>query len=171
MTEANNLRTASGRNLLASLRVLGSLATNKWSMSRGFRTVPIVSRGRRIDQTVALALVLSVASACSSSDRSTAGDCDAKLRIDQAVYVAYSVTDTRPSAQFQMADEATCEDVGENSRGAVFGVNPPQLQTWSFSSYDPDEVLGARLGDSWRVFFNESLSEGKRASIAADLGS
>jgi hypothetical protein len=109
-------------------------------------------------------------SACAADSPSTSEDCEAAIRIGNTVYLAYSTTATDPSERFRMAEEPSCADVGQNSSGSFFDENPPRVQTWSFTNHDPDEVVGVRLGDSWRLYFSEAVDRNERDAIATDLG-
>lgn len=119
----------------------------------------------------AWAVVLTaVAAGCGSTeDGGVAADCSSQIRVDDTVYTSYGFTD-RHGTTYESADQASCEDVGEDARGSVFTDEPPQVATWTFRGYPSDEVLGVRFdADSFEVYVADSVAPADRERIYEEL--
>lgn len=117
---------------------------------------------------VGLLTVIAV-SGCSGSDPQTSADCAAQVRVNGVVYTSYGITDRR-AKKHSTAEQADCQDVGQDATGSVFPEQPHHVTTWEFPGYSPAKVLGVRYGDdSFGVFLAESLGPDERERVYADL--
>jgi hypothetical protein len=123
----------------------------------------------RLLATGALALTATAAGCSSGVEGEAAGDCSLQIRLDGDTYTSYGFTD-RDGTRYAPADEASCEDVGEDPRGSVFSDDAPRVTTWTFSGYPPDDVLGVRFdADSFTVYVADSLAPDERDRIFEEL--
>ena len=85
------------------------------------------------------------------------------------VYTSHGMTDRRAS-EYSTAEEADCQDVGQDAAGSVSPEQPHHVTTWEFPGYSPATVLSVRYGeDSFGVFLAESLGPDERERVYADL--
>jgi hypothetical protein len=139
------------------------------SASKSHEKETVIMRAARV--TVAVTFCFAGIGCSASGGSETSGDCQAQLRADGTVYTSYGYTE-RSATKFSSADEADCEDVGEDAAGSVFPEHPRQVTTWVFPGYPPEEVLGVRLDqDSFAVFVADSVSPEERDRIYEDLAS
>lgn len=120
---------------------------------------------------VAITLTLAfIVSGCSVDGGSqTSSDCSAQVRANGVVYASHGYTE-RTATRHSVADQADCEDVGEDAAGSVFPEHPQQVTTWSFRGYPPEEVVGVRSGKkSFAVFVADSVPDAERERIYRDL--
>ena len=79
------------------------------------------------------------------------------MRVDGTIYTSYGHTE-RSAIRYSSADEADCEDVGQDAAGTAITEHPRQVTTWAFSGFPPKKVLGVRVDqDSFTVFVAQSL--------------
>lgn len=98
-------------------------------------------------------------------DHPATADCAGQVRLAGAVYTAYGYTETR-GARYAAADEADCQDNGEDVAGSVFPAHPRTVTTWRFPGYSPETVVGVRFdADTLAVFFAESVPAGERDRV------
>lgn len=117
---------------------------------------------------VSLAFAFTV-SGCSAGGSQTSGDCSAQVRADGIVYTSHGYTE-RKASRHSVADQADCDDVGEDAAGSVFGEHPQQVTTWAFRGYPPEDVVGVRLDKySFAVFVADSVPDAERERIYRDL--
>ncbi len=91
------------------------------------------------------------------------------MRADGAIYTSLGRIQ-HSAILYSSADEADCEDVGENADGSVFPEHPRQVRTWAFSGFPPEKVLGVRANrDSFAVLFADTMSPEQRDQIYQDL--
>ena len=120
---------------------------------------------------VAISLALSfIGSGCSGDGGSqTSSDCSAQVRADGIVYTSYGYTE-RAATRHSVADQADCDDVGEDAAGSVFPDNPQQVTTWSFRGYPPEDVLGVRYDkNTFAVFVADAVPDAERERIFREL--
>ena len=91
------------------------------------------------------------------------------VRADGIVYTSYGYSD-RKATRYSVADQADCQDLGEDAAGSVFPEDPEQVTTWAFRGYPTDRVVGVRFDrDSFAVFVSDSVSDTERDRIYRDL--
>ncbi|MDO9354340.1 MAG: DUF6281 family protein, partial [Solirubrobacteraceae bacterium] len=121
---------------------------------------------------VAMSLTLAFTlSGCSGGGggSQTSRDCSAQVRADGIVYTSDGYTG-RNASRHSVADQADCDDVGEDAAGSVFREHPRQVATWRFPGYPPEEVVGVRFDtNSFAVFVAESVPDAERERIYRDL--
>lgn len=117
-----------------------------------------------------LAVTLTFAvSGCAGTGSQTSGDCSAQVRADGIVYTSYGYTE-RNATKHSRAEEADCEDVGQDAAGSVFPESPRHVTTWTFAKYPAAKVLGVRSGqDSFAVFVADSVPPEERERIYEEL--
>ncbi|MCD6638990.1 MAG: DUF6281 family protein [Nocardioides sp.] len=119
--------------------------------------------------TISLALTFIVSGCSEDGGSESSGDCSAQVRADGIVYTSHGYTE-RKASRHSVADQAVCEDVGEDAAGSVFPEHPQQVTTWSFRGYPPEVVLGVRSDkDSFAVFVADSVPDAERERIYRDL--
>jgi hypothetical protein len=119
--------------------------------------------------TTALALGLGLASCSADGESATSGDCQIQVGADGTSYTSYGHT-RRSALRYSSADEADCEDVGEDADGSVFPEHPRQVTTWAFSGFSPVKVLGVRIDqESFVVFVADSVPPEERDRIYRNL--
>ena len=100
----------------------------------------------------------------------TEADCAEQVRLDGVVYTGWSVT-KRDAQPLGDAERASCDDTSREASGSYFADSPESVPVWSFEGYSPDEVLGVRFDkESYTIFIAESLPDGDRDSLLAELG-
>jgi hypothetical protein len=98
-----------------------------------------------------------------------AGDCTTQIRADGIVYSSHGST-RRAATKHASAVESACHDNGPDAAGSVFLESSRQLTTWRFAGHAPAEVLGVGgEGGSFAVFVSDTVAEGVRDEIYADL--
>lgn len=112
---------------------------------------------------VLAAMVLGGCSMDSGSE--TSSDCASQVRADGVVYTSYGHTE-HSATEFSSAEEADCDDVGDDAAGSVFPEEPRQVTTWAFPQYPPEDVLGVRFDqDTFAVFVADTVPPEKRDRI------
>jgi hypothetical protein len=112
-----------------------------------------------------------VATGCAGAGSQTSGDCSAQVRANGIVYTSHGYT-RRNATKHSMAEEADCEDVGQDAAGSVFPESPRHVTTWTFAEYPATKVLGVRSSKgSFAVFVAESVPPDERQRIYEDLAS
>lgn len=115
--------------------------------------------------TTSLTLAFIVSGCSGDGGSQTSSDCSAQVRADGIVYTSHGYTE-RKASRHSVADQADCEDVGEDAAGSVFPEHPQQVTTWSFRGYPPEEVLGVRSDkNSLAVFVADSVPDAERERI------
>lgn len=88
------------------------------------------------------------------------------MPLDGVVYVEAGFSEHN-AARVGKADEADCEDVGEDARGSVFPDDPRQVTVWAFEGLDPRRVIGLRQGDgTFRYLIAERVPKSETARIS-----
>lgn len=119
--------------------------------------------------TTSLTLAFIVSGCSGDGGSQTSSDCSAQVRADGIVYTSHGYTE-RKASRHSVADQADCEDVGEDAAGSVFPEHPQQVTTWSFRGYPPEEVLGVRSDkNSLAVFVADSVPDAERERIYREL--
>ena len=112
-----------------------------------------------------------VVTGCAGAGSHTAGDCSAQVRADGVVYTSHGYTE-RNATEHSTAEEADCEDVGQDAAGSVFPESPHRVTTWTFARYPAAKVLGVWSGKgSFAVFVADSVPPEERERIYEDLAS
>ena len=118
---------------------------------------------------VLLGLVLVAAAGCAQAGPRSAADCPDRVRFDDIVCTSYGATE-RAATPHATADQADCEDTGQDPQGSVFPDDPTQVRTWTFDGYPATQVLGVEYGvDSYGVFIADTVPVDERDSILKDL--
>ena len=106
---------------------------------------------------------------CSRSGPQTSADCAAQVRADDVVYTSNGMTE-RQASRYGSAEQADCEDVGEDPAGSVFPDNPDKVTTWTFDGYPPAKVLGVRYDRGFLgVFIADSVPAEEAERLYAEL--
>jgi Family of unknown function (DUF6281) len=112
-----------------------------------------------------LVTVIAVGGCAESRGQQTTGDCSVQVRADGIVYTSHSYTE-RPARKYSVAEEADCQDVGQEPAGSAFPETPRRVVTWTFYGYPPAKVLGVRDGTgSFAVFVADSVASSERERI------
>ena len=87
-----------------------------------------------------------------------AAECQPMVRFEGTIYLnaAYS---SEQVTQVGMADNANCDDNGEDARGAFFPPNPRQVEGSAFEGIPTSDVIGVRQGDLLGVFVSENVTD------------
>ena len=116
-----------------------------------------------------LALVTALAAAGCQDAATEAADCQGQIQVDGATFTSYGSAQ-RDATAHGTADQAECDDTGQNPAGSVFPDDPQQVETWRFAGYPPAEVLGVRSGgDGFEVYVADSLPDDERDRILEEL--
>ncbi len=87
-----------------------------------------------------------------------AADCGVSVRFEGRTYVERGFTEVR-ATRAGTAVVASCQDTVQNSRGSYFDENSADVAVWSFPGHDPDEVVGMKIDDLYRVLVLEDRVE------------
>lgn len=91
---------------------------------------------------------------CADKSRGSS-DCGSAIRHDGIVYVEAGFV-KGPAQPLGQADDASCDDMGEDAQGAYFPADPRRVEVSSFEGQDTAEVLGVLGSDGrYRVFVAE----------------
>jgi hypothetical protein len=95
-------------------------------------------------------------------------ECQPMVRFEGAIYLgtAYSAEQV---TQVGMADEADCDDGGEEARGAYFPPSPRQVEVWAFEGIPTGEVIGVRQGDLLGVFVSENVTDDRAEQLVDEV--
>lgn len=132
-----------------------------------------------------LVLLFAVLSACSDDagsdglrparDRSNqsstaAADCAQQVRVGGRVFTSHGYTQRR-AVKHAAAEMAECRDTGPSPSGLVFPDPPVPVETWTFSGYPPEKVLGVEsVGTaSFAVFVADAVPPAERDRIYDEL--
>ena len=122
---------------------------------------------RTVGVVVAACTSLFALAGCAAEE--VAADCQLQLRADGAEYTSYGYT-AREAVRHGTAEQASCDDVGEEARGSVF-AGGDQVGTWTFAGYEPGEVLGVRFdASSFAVYVADTVAADERDRIYEELG-
>jgi Family of unknown function (DUF6281) len=121
----------------------------------------------------AVAVIVSVLAGCGGGQSSddpdggtpqVAAECTPAVRFQGTIYTG-AASSAEPVTQVGMADEASCDDVGEDLRGTYFPPNPRQVNVWAFKGIPTTEVIGVRQGDLLGVFVSDAVPEVRAARL------
>ena len=93
-----------------------------------------------------------------------AAECQPMVRFEGTIYLgtAYS---SEQVTQVGMADDANCDDNGEDARGAFFPPNPRQVEVSAFEGIPTSEVIRVRQGDLLGVFVSENVTDDRAEQL------
>ncbi len=106
---------------------------------------------------VVAGLLLVLLVSCGEGEGESGGDsdCGLAIRSEGTVYSEAGFV-KGPAKSVGQADFASCDDVGEDARGAYFPDDPRQVEVWSFEGQDTGRVLGTLESNGrYRVFVAE----------------
>lgn len=119
---------------------------------------------------VALACIVAVAGCGLAGESGTTNDCNLQVRSGGIVYTQVVMDTDHEVTRLATAESADCDDVGADARGSVFPEDPRLVDTWQFTGYPTDEVLGVRLGqDTMSVFVADVVPPEQRDRLAEEL--
>ncbi len=120
------------------------------------------------------ALLLALVAGCGDDDPpGDTSDCSLSIRTNGITYDEIGFVNG-PAQPVGRAELASCDDVGEDARGAYFPDDPRQVDVWSFEGQAPDLALGVlESDDRYRVFVadGEDAAEVLRSLRRSQSGS
>lgn len=111
-------------------------------------------------------------SGCASDPTATGADtadCSAQIRSEGVVYTSHGYSE-REAKKLGTAQQADCQDVGEDAPGSVFSDSSEPVTTWTFEGYPPTMVLGVQFdAHTFAVFVADSVPAEDRDRIYLEL--
>lgn len=100
-------------------------------------------------------LPLVLFAACQGHSAQSSSDCAVAVRAGNITFVEAGIV-SGPARSYGEAEYASCDDNGENPRGAYFPDDPRMVRVWSFAGHDSQKVVGIRVtGQKLRVLVAE----------------